>query len=150
MFAIKNKLDERRETRGKVNCHFRVALPNVKQKEWEAKEFHQLPSAQGVVLLYENLTPISLRKNLTDNAQKCQLSNDDWHFAKGVLGGTLPSKEPRYIPTGTPPNNPVRVIQYIESQLKILDTSQQKVAFEVPEGAQTPSRISRKQEKLFY
>ncbi|WP_292826333.1 nuclease-related domain-containing DEAD/DEAH box helicase [Nostoc sp. JL33] len=136
MFAIKNKLDERRETRGKVNCHFRVALPNIKQKEWEGKEFHQLPSAQGVVLVYENLTPSSLRKHLTDNAQKCQLSDKDWEFAKGVLGGTLPSKEPRCIPTGTPPNNPIRVIQYIESQLKILDSTQQKIAFEVPEGAQ--------------
>ena len=136
MFAIKNKLDERRETRGKINCHFRVALPNVKQKEWEESKYHQLPSAQGVVLVYENLTPSALRKHLTDNAQRCQLSDEDWEFAQGVLGGTLSSKEPRNIPTGTPPNNPIRVIKYIESKLKILDENQQKIAFAVPDGPQ--------------
>jgi superfamily I DNA and RNA helicase len=136
MFAIKNKLDERRETRGKINCHFRVALPNVKQKEWEESKYHQLPSAEGVVLVYENLTPSALRKHISETAQKCQLSNEDWEFAKGVLGGTLATREPRPVPTGTPPNNPIRVIQYIESKLKILDETQQKIAFEVPEGAQ--------------
>jgi superfamily I DNA and RNA helicase len=136
MFAIKNKLDERRETRGKINFHFRVALPNVKQKEWEERKFHELPSAQGVVLVYENLTPSALKKHITETAQKCQLSNADWEFAKGVIGGTLASREPRNIPTGTPPDNPIRVIQYIESKLKILDDTQQKIAFEVPEGGQ--------------
>jgi superfamily I DNA and RNA helicase len=136
MFAIKNKLDERRETRGKVNCHFRVALPNVKQQQWEEKGFSQLPSAQGVVLVYENLTPASLKKYITENAQRCQLSDQDWDLVKGVLGGTLPARPPRNLPTSTPPDNPLRVIQAIESKLKVLDENQQKIAFEVPEGPQ--------------
>jgi superfamily I DNA and RNA helicase len=136
MFAIKNKLDERRESRGKVNCNFRVALPNVKKKEWEEREFHRLPSVEGVVLVYEDLTANALRKYITENAQKSQFSDKDWELVKGVLGGTLPAKEPRNIPTGTPSNNPLRVIQFIESKLKILDETQQKIAFEVPEGPQ--------------
>lgn len=136
MFALKGKLDERKETRGKVKCNFRVALPNIKQKEWEEKGFHQFPSTEGVVLTYESLTPAALIKHITETATKCKISSEDWEFVKGVLGGTLPSKQPRNIPTGTPPDNPIRVIQFIESKLKVLDETQQKIAFEVPEGAQ--------------
>ncbi|MUL39383.1 DEAD/DEAH box helicase [Gloeocapsopsis dulcis] len=136
MFAIKNKLDERRETRGKVNCHFRVALPHVKQKEWEEKGFSQLPSTEGVVLVYENLTPSALKKHLAENARKCKLSEQDWEVVKGVLGGTLPSKPPRDIPTQIASNNPIRVIRAIETKLKVLDENQQKIAFEIPDGSQ--------------
>ncbi len=135
MYAIKTKLDEKRESRGKVNCNFRVALPNVKKKEWKEKDFDQLPTV-GCVLLYDDLTPTALRKHIEDNAQKRQLSDPDWQLVKGVLGGTLPAREPRNIPTGTSPDNPLRVIQHIESQLKILDETQQKIAFEVPDGSQ--------------
>lgn len=139
MFAIQNKLTERRETRGLITSfNFRVALPKVKQKDWESERFHQLPSTQGVVLVYENLTPAALREKLTENSENRQqkLSDREWELVKGVLGGTLPSKPPRDIATGTPPNNPLRVIQAIESKLKILDETQQKIAFEVPSGAQ--------------
>lgn len=139
MFAIKNKLTERRETRGLVSSfNFRVALPNIKQEEWELKSFNQLPSTQGVVLVYENLTPAALRKKLTEDSENRQqkLTDKEWELIKGVLGGTLPSKPPRNIPTGTPPNNPLRVIKAIESKLKVLDEQQQKIAFEVPEGEQ--------------
>lgn len=136
MFAIKNKLDERRETRGKIKCHFRVALPNINQEEWQQSRYHELPSVEGVVLVYENLTPTALRRHVSETAERSQLSNEDWKSAKDMLGGTLATREPRNIPTGTPPNNPIRVIQYIESKFKILDETQQKIAFEVPEGVQ--------------
>ena len=136
MFALKNKLEQRRETRGKINCNFRVALPNIRKREWENTIFCQLPSTEGVVLLYEDLTPTAFKKHLTDNAQRCRLSQQDWDLVKGVLGGTLSSREPRNIATGTPVDNPIRVISYIESQLKILDETQQKISFEVPEGPQ--------------
>lgn len=139
MFAIKNKLTERRETRSLViYFNFRVALPNIKRKEWESKGFHEFPSTQGVVLVYEDLTPAALKKRLAEDAENRQqkLTEQEWELVKGVLGGTLPSKPPRNIPTGTPSNNPIRVIQAIESQLKVLDETQQRIAFEVPDGAQ--------------
>lgn len=139
MFAIQNKLTGRRETRSLITSfNFRVALPNIKRKEWESKGLHELPSTGGVVLLYEDLTPAALKKRLTEDSGTSQhkLTDQEWELVKGVLGGTLPSKPPRALPTGTPSNNPVRVIQAIESKLKILDDTQQKIAFEVPNGAQ--------------
>lgn len=72
MFAIQNKLNVRRETRGKLQFHFRVVLPNVKRKEWKERGFDKLPSTEGVVLLYEDLTPAAIKK-LFDEIQEQKL-----------------------------------------------------------------------------
>lgn len=136
MFAIHNRLNQSRETRNKVNCNFRVALPFITEEEWENSSFATLPSTEGVVLIKEQLTPIALRNYIDEHSQKCKLNDDDWQLVTGVLGGTLPTKQPRSIPTGTDPENPVRIIHHMESQLKILDKTQQKIAFELPDGAQ--------------
>lgn len=139
MFAIKNKLTERRETRDSMALNFRVALPFVKRNEWESKGFDNFPSTQGVVLLAEDLKPKSFRDKLIEGAKENHqkiMTDEQWSNVKAVLGGTLPTKEPRLIPDGTLPDNPIRVIHAIESQLKVLDYQQQKIAFEIPEGSQ--------------
>ncbi|MBW4488147.1 MAG: hypothetical protein KME12_10195 [Trichocoleus desertorum ATA4-8-CV12] len=48
----------------------------------------------------------------------------------------LPVTLPREIPEGTAANSPIRVIQNLESQVKVLDENQQKIAFEYPDGPQ--------------
>ena len=137
MFALKSKLDEKRQSRGKVSFNFRVALPNIKASEWKEKGFNDLPSTEGVVLTSDSLTSTALRKQIEEgkNYQK-PLSEDEWELVKAVLGGTLPSAEPRNIPTTTPPDNPVRVISHIQNELKPLDEIQGQIAFAVPEGPQ--------------
>lgn len=139
MFAISAKLTERRETRGLVTSHYRVVLPFVKEQEWQDKGFSDLPCTHGVVLLEEDLKPSTLREKLQlgacENPQR-PLSDEQWQNIVALLGGSLPRQEPRAIPTGTPPENPVRVIHYLESRLRFLDDQQQKVAFEVPDGPQ--------------
>lgn len=48
----------------------------------------------------------------------------------------LPVTLPREIPEGTASDSPIRVIQNLESQVRVLDEAQQKIAFEYPEGPQ--------------
>lgn len=48
----------------------------------------------------------------------------------------LPTKTPRIIAEETPADSPIRVIQNLESRLIVLDTEQQKIAFEYPDGPQ--------------
>jgi len=135
MFAIRNKLTERRETRGLVAFNFRVVLPFIKRDEWQSRGLHDFPSTQGVVLLNEDLTPKAFREKLIEGDKanpQTMMTDEQWECVKAVLGGTLSSKPPRSIPTNTPPDNPIRVIHTIESQLKVLDNQQQKVAFEIP------------------
>lgn len=123
MFAIKNKLTERRETRGLVAFNFRAAIPFVNRNEWVDKGFSEFPSTQGVVLLADDFsTPQALKQKIVEGDKanpQTMMTDEQWDMVKAVLGGTLPSKPPRQIPTGTSPNNPVRVIRAIESQLKI-------------------------------
>lgn len=140
MFAIKNKLTGRTETCGLVSFNFRVVLPFVKYEEWQSRGFDNFPSTTGVVLLAEDLTPKAFKEKIIQgdkqNPQR-MMTDEQWEMVKAVLGGTLPSKPSRPpIPTSTPSNNPIRVIEAIESKLKILDEQQQKVAFEVPNGPQ--------------
>lgn len=141
MFAIQHKLNVRREARGKLRFHFRVALPNVKQEEWTGRGFDKLPSTEGVVLLYEDLTPKAIGEYFNQIAkdkeqQQPQYEPEEWNQIYGVLGGTLPQKEPRSIPSNTPKESPVFAIHEVESKLKVLDSTQKKIAFEIPEGPQ--------------
>jgi superfamily I DNA and RNA helicase len=137
MFALKSKLDEKRQSRGKVSFNFRVALPNIKASDWKEKGFNDLPSTEGAILTYDSLTPAAFRKQLEEgkNYQK-PLSEEEWKLVRSVLGGTLPQVEPRNIPTATPPDNPIRVISHIQNELKPLDEIQGQVAFAIPEGPQ--------------
>lgn len=139
MFALQNKLNVHREVRGKVRFNFRVALPNVKRQEWEERGFERLPCTKGVVLFYEDLTPAALKKILNETEERepqPQYSDEEWKVIYGILGGTLPSRPPREIPSETPKESPLFAIHEVESKLKVLDQTQQKIAFEVPEGAQ--------------
>lgn len=136
MFAIQNKLNSHRELRGKISYFFRAALPEVKSKEWQEKGFKQ--HTETAVWTYEDLTPAALKRGVAAVAQERPQALDDrtWELAIKILGGTLPRVEPRQIPTTTPPISPLRVINEIESSLKVLDETQQKIAFEVPDGPQ--------------
>ncbi len=139
MFAINSKLDQRRETRRLLSCHYRVALPFVSAQEWKDRGFSDLPCTQGVVLLEDDLKPSVLREKFRLGSwEKPQtpLSDEQWQNIIAFLGGSLPKQDPRGIPSGTPYNSPVRVIGYIESQFRFLDEEQQKVAFEIPDGPQ--------------
>ncbi|MGF1479066.1 MAG: DEAD/DEAH box helicase [Cyanophyceae cyanobacterium] len=142
LFAVQSKLTGRRETRGLLDSlHFRVALPHIERHQWETRGFHQRPATHRcdvpVILVSEDLTPEALRRKLIEASgdRQQELSDREWELIAGVFGGTLPAS-PRHIPTGTPLNHPARVIQAIESQLKILDETQQQIAFEVPDGPQ--------------
>jgi superfamily I DNA and RNA helicase len=153
MFALKSKFEQHRETRGLLSFYFRVALPHIKQRDWEIRGFADLPSTQGVVMLAEHLTPAALRNKLIEGAKshpQRPLTDEQWEFALTVLGGTLPAKEPRPIPTGTPPDNPVRVIQAVEAQIKKLDGPPKEVASQVPNGLQQIKKLDEKQQKVAF
>jgi hypothetical protein len=127
-FVLKNKLDERRETRNLMTFHFYVALPFVSRSEWQSKGLNT-PATQGVVLCREDLTHASIRSGIAERVRERpqrSISDEQWRSIKSVFGGTLPDQEPRNIPTQTPSTNPIRVIHAIESMLKTLDTQQQK------------------------
>ncbi|MEN9257721.1 MAG: hypothetical protein Q6L55_03200 [Gloeomargarita sp. SRBZ-1_bins_9] len=136
MYALEAKFRERRETRScPLSFHFRVVLPWVKREEWRQRGLPEVP----YVWFQEDLRRVALREKLQLGAQERPqppLTDEQWQALLGVLGGTLPQTEARPIAAGTSADNPVRVVHYIEAQLRHLDENQQKVAFEIPDGPQ--------------
>jgi len=134
MFALQNKINTLRELRGKLQFHFRAVLPDVKRSQWQEKGFDK--HTEKSVWVYEDLTPNALKKSISEIAQAEILDEQTYELTCKVLGGTLPRREPRNIPTNTPPASPLRVIHEIESGFKAFDTTQQQIAFQVPDGPQ--------------
>ncbi|MEZ4527707.1 MAG: NERD domain-containing protein [Desulfobacterales bacterium] len=136
MFAIKNKLDERRETRNLLSFNFRVALPFVDRSEWLNRNFNY----SECIFFRDDFNPNSMTRLIQDNAQTNRqntLSDEQWELVKNILGGGKLDKEPpRSVPTNTPQESPVRILSKIESKMSILDQRQQKIAFEIPPGPQ--------------
>jgi superfamily I DNA and RNA helicase len=139
MFAIRARFEERRETRGLLSFHYRVALPGISQAEWQERGWHDHPCTRGVVLIKDDLRPAAMRAHLeAAMAARPQTPLDDqqWAVLCANLSGTLPRPLPRSIPTGTPAQSPVRVINEIEGRIKALDETQLNIAFRIPEGPQ--------------
>src|SRR5690606_4373883 len=79
-----------------------------------------------------------LRDHLTraSLAHMPELDDEQWEALIGVFRGNVPDREPRYISTGTPQHSPLRLIQRLESRLRQLDETQERVASETPDGPQ--------------
>jgi hypothetical protein len=137
MFAVKNRFEDLRETRGLLSYHFAVALPFVSRTEWVGRGLPQLTGP--VILLKDDLRPASIRESLGRvAAQHPQrpLSSEQWEQVASVLRGILPGVSPRPVPAGTAPESPVRLLRAIEEKLRVLDQDQNRVAFQVPDGPQ--------------
>src|SRR5262249_42634564 len=116
MFAVKNRYEGRRETRGLLAFGFRVCLPFVTRDQWQERGFDRLTG--DAVLLREDLFPGSIRQTLERCAGECPqrpLSDEQWEWAKVPLRGELEGPAPRPVPTGTRKTSPARVIRAVES-----------------------------------
>lgn len=139
MWAVRSKFESRRETRGILSFNYQVVTPFIKRQEWELRRFSKLANIQETILFDEDCLPQALKSLLEERSQTSPqrvLTDEQWEHAIAFLGGELPRKDPRPIPSNTSQNNPIRVIHEIESRLKFLDEQQQKVAFESPDGPQ--------------
>lgn len=139
MWAVRSKFESRQETRGFLRFNYQVVTPFIKRQEWQLKRFSELAGIHETILFEEDCSPQGLKELLLERShaepQKV-ITDEQWGHAIAFLGGELPRKEPRPVPTNTSQDNPIRVIHTIESQLKFLDEQQQKVAFEAPDGPQ--------------
>jgi len=129
MFAVKNKLDGQRDTRGIMSLFFKVALPFIRRDEWKFSSKEAIWFAEDFTLSgFKVCYPHSKQKALTD---------EQWKLVNNVIcGGVISKPQPRDVPTNIPKESPIRVIQRIESEMAIMDEKQQKIAYEIPPGPQ--------------
>ncbi len=137
MVAVRHHYESWRHTRDLLAFRFCVALPYITRPEWEGRGF-AMPS-RGTLLFRQELGPLRIKAALEQVAQEQPqrpLTDEQWEWVVGVLGGQVPGPPPRPVPTHTPPDSPVRVIRDVEKRLKGLDQEQQKGAFQIPDGPQ--------------
>jgi len=134
LYALKGKLERYPELRDGLSLHKCVALPFISRKEWTP--FENLPSQEGCILFKEDLTPAAIHDSLRSRSGDITISKPIWEKILQALRGTVTDKPPRQIPANTPDPHPIRLIHEVETKLATLDTNQQKIAYEVPEGPQ--------------
>lgn len=139
MWEVKSLVERDRTLRGlRIVFEYRVILPFISEAEWQAAGFAEHPSTQGVVLPSDRLERAPLRKELREHglAYMPALTDEQWGTLQAVFRGTVGEDVPRAVADDTPTYSPLRTIRALQSRLKQLDSIQERVAHETPEGPQ--------------
>lgn len=139
MWEVKALVERNRATRNlKLVFDYRVILPFIDGNEWHAAGFASHPNTQGVVLTKDQLERSALRTELRTHglAHMPELSDEQWEEVKAVFRGSVSADEPRAVADDTPPYSPLRTIRGLQSRLRQLDDTQERVSQETPEGPQ--------------
>ena len=139
MWEVKALVDRHRETRGLgIAFEYRVLLPQVSEAEWRNAGFADHPTTRGVVLTADQLERRPFREELREHglARMPALDDEQWEAVLSVFRGTISESEPRAVADDTPSYSPLRTIRALESRLRQLDSVQERVAHETPEGPQ--------------
>lgn len=140
LWAILNLCNRERDIRNTVRGRSIVALPLIKEQEWQSKGFdksHNCPpiifqnqlSEASLIKAIENAPVIQAGKNLDDN---------QWEILLSVIsGGSIHRKaalKPTVITTGQ--KRRADVINVVRQQLYEMDVQQTHIGLQIPPGAQ--------------
>lgn len=117
----------------KVSMNPLIALPNISRDEWEARGFHEGPSAPPV-LTANDLTPSALRERIQGLPGE-GLTADEYEAARAVLSGGQPISGDRS-PNLKDEQRKGGLYERVEKGLKKLDEKQEEVGLQIPDGPQ--------------
>jgi superfamily I DNA and RNA helicase len=115
-----------------------IALPLITEEEWQARQFHQLPTNPPILFknhlcssvficgLIQKIPPLTPGNSLTTN---------QWQLLLSILSGTpLFCQENHRILT--PPQSRGAILQKLRSHISKIDLDQEKIAKQIPPGCQ--------------
>ena len=115
-----------------------VALPAITQQQWQAREFHKLPTNPPI--LFKNFLTFpshlcQIIQQTTPVIKGNKLSQNQWQLLLSILSGT---------PTFCRPNHRVltgdgsrgKILQKLRSHLSRFDLQQEKIGKQIPPGPQ--------------
>ncbi len=111
-----------------------VALPNITREEWEARGFHEGPSAPPV-LLADDLSPVALRERIESLPNAELLSDDEYETARAVLSGGQPISGERG-PELVDETSKGGLYETVDKGLRRLDEKQEEIGLQIPDGPQ--------------
>lgn len=138
-FKIRSYFTRQRELtdpqgRCKIPCNVFIALPNVTRAEWEDRGFHRNPSSPRV-LTSDDLSPQSLREQLSSAPSMDPLTLDEYRAARSVLGGgSVIGSEGAAAPPD--PTTKGELYDRVEETLPKLDRKQEAIGIQIPPGPQ--------------
>ncbi|MEL7078654.1 MAG: hypothetical protein AAFY50_06305 [Cyanobacteria bacterium J06648_1] len=142
VFAVKKEVDDfikykldRPQALYINNTHL-VALPCITRQQWLEREFNELPTLRGAVLLQEDLTPENIRRQLTDCIAIRQSHIDDELWSKIWNFCTRDGTRQKVARKSIEPISAVRLMNQIQYESLVLDGLQKKVANSIPPGPQ--------------
>jgi len=115
-----------------------VALPYIKQTQWQKKGFDKLPSSP-TILFQEHLrnsdSIISLIKQITPLILGEILTPTQWELWLSILGGTA-LYTPNHQRLNSTAHSRRKYLQQVRSRINQLDLAQEKIAKQIPPGMQ--------------
>ena len=138
LFALLEYSDREPLLRQKVNARALVALPYIKQIQWQAKGFAELPNSPPI-LFQEQLANSDLITSLITPIHPLVsgevLTPTQWELLLSVLGGTA-----LYTPVHQRFHCDIQsrrnYLQQVRSRINQLDLEQEKIAKQIPPGMQ--------------
>jgi superfamily I DNA and RNA helicase len=142
MFGLKSILDENPISRNVIqNYTYALVLTEISSDEWIQNVAKRFPQVNLPIIFSNNLSSQKIKSQIesilaNNSNQQNIISNSKWIDVTSILRGSLTKEPPRTIPTGIDPDNPIRIIHFIESSTRVLDRRQQQIAYQVPDGPQ--------------
>ncbi|WP_298608862.1 DEAD/DEAH box helicase [uncultured Thiothrix sp.] len=141
LFAVLGRSDREQKLRRQIRGRALVALPNISESEWKAKNFDQslacppilFANQLGAVTLlrnFENTPPVQAASNLSDY---------QWALLLSVIGGSQVMRKPKIEPqpeAGELELERLNIINHIRKSMYSLDLQQLSIAMEIPPGVQ--------------
>lgn len=141
LFAILGRNDREQKLRRQVRGRALVALPNISESEWKAKNLDQNPSCPPILFAnqlgtrtllrnFETIPPVQAAGNLSDY---------QWALLLSVMGGSQVMRKPEVPSQSNVGNTDLKrldIINKIRAGLYSLDQQQLQIAMEIPPGVQ--------------
>ncbi len=138
LFTLLEYSDREPLLKQKINARAIVALPYIKQTQWQEKGFDKLPNSPPI-LFQEQLANADLINSLIIPVPSLisgeSLTPTQWELWLSVLGGTA-IYTPNHISLSCAPQSRRKYIQQVRSRINQLDLFQEKIAKQIPPGMQ--------------
>ena len=138
LFALLEYSDREPLLKQKISARAIVALPNIKQTQWQEKGFNKLPNSPPI-LFQEQLASSDLINSFIFPVPTLVsgeiLTPTQWELWLAVLGGTA-IYTPNYKSLSCAPQSRRKYIQQVRSRINQLDLVQEKIAKQITPGMQ--------------
>ncbi|MGK7940604.1 MAG: pentapeptide repeat-containing protein [Crocosphaera sp.] len=138
LFSLLEYLNQEPSLCNKITTKVLIALPFIRSKEWQSKNFHKLPS-NPPILFQDNLISLDNTYCLIKRASTVtigkKINSNQWNLLLNILSGSPLLCQASH-PVLTKDKTKGKIIQNLRDYLYKFDLKQEKIAKQIPPGFQ--------------